>query len=41
VGIYLRNNLFVHASTSRGVIVESLHSPYFEKNYAGSGRVRH
>jgi lipoprotein Spr/probable lipoprotein NlpC len=40
VGIYLRNNLFVHASTSRGVIVESLNSPYFEKNYAGSGRVR-
>ncbi len=40
VGIYLRNNLFAHASTSRGVIVESLNSPYFEKNYAGSGRVR-
>ncbi|MBD0259665.1 MAG: C40 family peptidase [Cytophagales bacterium] len=40
VGIYLRNNLFVHASTSRGVIVESLESPYFEKNYVASGRVR-
>ena len=40
VGIYLRKDLFVHASSSRGVIVESLTSPYFRKNYAGSGRVR-
>ena len=39
VGIYLHNNLFAHASSSRGVIVESLASPYFQKNYAGSGRV--
>ena len=40
VGIYLRKDLFVHASSSRGVIVESLSSPYFRKNYAASGRVR-
>jgi cell wall-associated NlpC family hydrolase len=40
VGIYLRNNMFAHASSSRGVIVESLESPYYRKNYAGSGRVR-
>jgi hypothetical protein len=40
VGIYLRNNMFAHASSSRGVIVESLASPYYQKNYAGSGRVR-
>ncbi len=39
VGIYLRNNMFVHASSSKGVIVESLSSPYYRKNYAGSGRV--
>jgi lipoprotein Spr len=39
VGIYLRKDLFVHASSSRGVIVESLSSPYFRKNYAASGRV--
>jgi len=40
VGIYLRKDLFVHASSSRGVIVESLTSPYFRKKYAASGRVR-
>jgi uncharacterized protein YycO len=39
VGIYLRNNMFVHASSSKGVIVESLSSPYYRKNYVGSGRV--
>lgn len=39
VGIYLRNNMFVHASSSKGVIVESLSSPYYQKNYAGGGRV--
>lgn len=40
VGIYLRNNTFAHASSSRGVIVDSLESPYYRKYYAGSGRVR-
>jgi len=40
VGIYLRNNTFVHASSSKGVIVESLASPYYQKHYAASGRVR-
>lgn len=40
VGIYLRNGMFVHASSSKGVIVESLATPYYQKNYAGSGRVK-
>jgi cell wall-associated NlpC family hydrolase len=40
VGIYLRNHMFAHASSSRGVIVESLESPYYRKNYAAAGRVR-
>ncbi len=39
VGIYLKNGMFAHASTSRGVIVESLSSPYFQKSFAGAGRV--
>jgi cell wall-associated NlpC family hydrolase len=40
VGIYLKNGMFAHASTSRGVIVESLSSPYFQKSFAGAGRVK-
>jgi cell wall-associated NlpC family hydrolase len=40
VGIYLRNNKFVHASTSAGVMISDLDEDYFSRRYAGSGRVR-
>lgn len=39
VGIYLKNGKFVHAS-SKGVVVDSLKLPYYEKNYVVSGRVK-
>jgi len=29
VGVYLHNNMFVHASTSRGVIISNLTEPYY------------
>ncbi|WCM42633.1 NlpC/P60 family protein [Flavobacterium sp. CBA20B-1] len=29
VGIYLQNNMFVHASTSKGVIISNLTAPYY------------
>ena len=29
VGIYLQNNMFVHASTSKGVIISNLTEPYY------------
>jgi cell wall-associated NlpC family hydrolase len=40
VGIYLSNGTFVHASTSKGVVVEQLTTTYFNQNFAGFGRVR-
>lgn len=40
VGIYLRNNKFVHASTSSGVVISDLDDEYFARNYAGAGRVK-
>ena len=40
VGIYLRNNKFVHASTSAGVIINDLDDDYYARRFAGSGRVR-
>lgn len=39
VGIYLGDDLFVHASTSSGVIVSSLNEDYYKKRYVGARRV--
>jgi murein DD-endopeptidase / murein LD-carboxypeptidase len=40
VGIYLKGDRFVHASTSQGVIVSSLQEPYYRKAYYRTGRVK-
>lgn len=40
VGVYLRNNKFVHASTSSGVMISDLREEYFARSYAGCGRYR-
>jgi cell wall-associated NlpC family hydrolase len=39
VGVYLINNKFVHASTSKGVIISSLENPYYIKAYNKGGRL--
>jgi cell wall-associated NlpC family hydrolase len=38
VGVYLRNNKFIHASVS-GVMISDLADGYYEKHYIGAGRV--
>jgi len=38
VGVYLRNNKFIHASVS-GVMISDLTEGYYEKHYVGAGRV--
>ena len=38
VGIYLKNNKFIHASTSRGVIISSLNEDYYRKHWLSGGR---
>ena len=40
VGIYISNNRFAHASTSRGVIISSLDEKYYNDRFAFGGRVR-
>ncbi|WP_029904058.1 C40 family peptidase [Prevotella sp. 10(H)] len=40
VGIYLKNGCFIHASTSKGVIVSHLDEGYYEKTWKKAGRVR-
>lgn len=40
VGIYLKNKKFIHASSSRGVIVSSLNEQYYRKHWLRGGRVK-
>lgn len=38
VGVYLGNDLFVHASTSQGVIISSLDENYYKRTWIKGGR---
>lgn len=38
VGIYLRNNKFIHASVS-GVMISDMNDGYYDKHFIGAGRV--
>jgi lipoprotein Spr/probable lipoprotein NlpC len=39
VGIYLEDDNFMHASTSKGVMISSLHNTYWSKKYWKSVRI--
>lgn len=39
VGIYISSSYFIHASTSKGVIISSLNEPYYKKYFTGGGRL--
>lgn len=39
-GIYLKNGKFIHASSSRGVIVSSLNEEYYRKHWKAGGRYK-
>lgn len=40
IGLYLGENKFVHASTSKGVIISDLDELYYKKHFAGAGRIK-
>jgi len=40
VGLYLRDNKFVHASRSDGVTIDDLTNPYFQRRFFAGGRVK-
>lgn len=40
VGVMLSDKHFIHASTSRGVIVSHLDESYYKRNFVKAGRVR-
>lgn len=40
VGLFLKDHHFIHASTSKGVIVSSLREDYYRKHWKKGGRVK-
>lgn len=40
VGVFLKNKLFVHASNSKGVIINSLDEAYYKKYFFCAGKMR-
>jgi murein DD-endopeptidase / murein LD-carboxypeptidase len=40
VGIYMGEHRFIHASTSKGVIVSNLNEAYYQKRFYAGGRLR-
>ena len=40
VGIYLKDGRFIHASSSRGVIVSRLNEEYYRKHWLAGGQVK-
>ena len=39
IGIYLQDDYFVHSSSSYGVVVSSFNEKYYQKRFAGGGRI--
>jgi cell wall-associated NlpC family hydrolase len=40
VGIYIERNLFIHASTSSGVILSRLNDTYWKRNFWKAVRIK-
>lgn len=40
VGVYLNNNFFVHASTTRGVVVDDLKLPIYQQSIVKTGTLK-
>lgn len=40
VGIFLKDNIFIHATTNSGVRMNTLDDPYYKKRWISGGKVR-
>ena len=41
VGIFIGDNEFIHASSSKGVVISNLNSPYYKKTFKKAGSILH
>jgi len=39
VGVFIGNNIFIHSSTSKGIIKSNLDNPYWKKKYSFAKRI--
>ena len=39
IGIYLGDNRFAHASSTRGVVISNLNEPYYSRYFYKGGRI--
>lgn len=39
VGVYLKEGRFIHSSSTKGVVVDDLHNPYWDKNWIAGGTI--
>jgi lipoprotein Spr len=40
VGVYLKDDKFIHASSSRGVVVSDLKEEYYKRSFVSGGIVK-
>jgi lipoprotein Spr len=40
VGVYLKDGKFIHASSSRGVVVSDLNQNFYKNNFISGGKVK-
>lgn len=40
VGIFLKHDYFIHASTSRGVVIDNLRDSYYKGHWSNAGKVK-
>lgn len=40
VGLFLKNGYFIHASTSKGVIISNIHEDYYRKHWKKGGKIK-
>jgi hypothetical protein len=40
IALFIKDDLFIHASRSKGVVINSLNDPYYQKTFYSAGRIK-